>query len=139
MQSLRYPAATALLLLAACGGDSPENGTGGDTPVGPPTTVVTTGLEGHVIRGPVQPVCITDQPCEEPFAATFHVKREGEQVAEFDSGADGYFVVYLEPGNYEIVPGASSPLPDPEQQAQPVRVAETGLTRVEISFDTGIR
>lgn len=139
MNSTRYPAAAVLLLLAACGSESSESGTGGDEPIGPPTTMVTTGLEGHVVRGPVQPVCMTDQPCEEPFAATFHVNREGAEVAEFSSGADGYFVVYLEPGNYEIVPGAASPLLDPEQQAQPVRVAETGLMRIELSFDTGIR
>lgn len=92
-----------------------------------------------MVRGPVQPVCITDQPCEEPFAATFHVTREGDKVSEFSSGADGYFVVYLEPGDYKIVPGAASPLPDPEQQSRSVRVGGTGLTRVEFSFDTGIR
>lgn len=138
MNSIRYPAAAAMLLLAACSNSS-ESGTGGDAPIGPPTSIVMTGLEGHVLRGPVQPVCLNDQPCEEPFAATFQVKREGEQVTEFSSGADGYFVVYLESGDYEIVPGAAAPLLEPEQQAQPVRVPETGLTRIELSFDTGIR
>jgi hypothetical protein len=128
--------AAAALLLAACSSDTPNTG---DEPIGEPTTVTTTGLEGHMVRGPVQPVCITDQPCEEPFAATFHVKRNGAKVTEFDSGADGYFLVFLEPGDYEIVPGAASPLADPEQQVQPVKVGETGLTRLELSFDTGIR
>jgi hypothetical protein len=60
-------------------------------------------------------------------------------VSEFSSGADGYFVVFLEPGEYEIVPAAEAPLPDPESQVRPVRVGATGLTRAEFSFDTGIR
>jgi hypothetical protein len=136
LKSASFLAAAALLLLAACSGDTPKTG---DEPIGEPTTVTTTGLEGHMIRGPVQPVCISDQPCEEPFAATFHVKRGGTSVAEFSSGGDGYFLVFLEPGDYEIVPAAEAPLADPEQQAQPVSVGKTGLTRIELSFDTGIR
>jgi hypothetical protein len=136
LKSINLLAAATLFLLAACSSDTPKTG---DEPIGEPTTVTTTGLEGHMIRGPVQPVCISDQPCEEPFAATFHVKQGGASVAEFSSGGDGYFLVFLEPGDYEIVPAAEAPLADPEQQAQPVSVGETGLTRIELSFDTGIR
>jgi hypothetical protein len=134
-----YPAAFAVLLLAACASDSSENAVGSDEPVGAPTTVVTTGLEGHVVRGPVQPVCINGQPCEEPFAATFHVKQDGDSIQQFTTGADGYFVVYLEPGSYEIVPDEAAPLHQPAQQERAISVGATGLTRVEISFDTGIR
>ena len=134
-----YPAAAAVLLLAACGSRSSEEVTGSDEPVGPPTTVVTTGLEGYVIRGPVQPVCINGQPCEEPFAATFHVKQDGISIQQFTTSADGYFVVYLEPGAYEIVPDEAAPLHQPAQQAHTISVGKIGLTLVEISFDTGIR
>jgi hypothetical protein len=134
-----FPAAAAVLLLSACGSGSSEEAVGGDVPVGPATTVVTTGLEGYVIRGPVQPVCINGQPCEEPFAATFHVKQDGNAVQQFTSGADGYFVVYLEPGAYEIVPDEAAPVHQPAQQARAISVGETGLTLVEVSFDTGIR
>lgn len=134
-----YPAAAAVLLLAACGSVSSEEATGSDEPVGPPTAVVSTGLEGYVIRGPVQPVCINGQPCEEPFAATFHVKQDGDPIQQFTTGADGYFLVYLEPGAYEIVPDEAAPLRQPAQQAHTISVGEIGLTLVEISFDTGIR
>lgn len=138
MKSYRFAATAAVLLLAGCGSDSPK-GIDGEEAIGPATSVVTTGLEGHVIRGPVQPVCVTGEPCEEPFAATFHVKLNGESVQQFTTAADGYFVVYLEPGAYEIVPDKAAPLHLPEQQARAINVGETGLTRVEISFDTGIR
>jgi hypothetical protein len=133
-----FPAVVALLLLAACSSGSYEKGIDGEEPVGPATKVVTTGLEGHVIRGPVQPVCLTDQPCEEPFAATFHVKRDGAAIQDFTTAADGYFVIYLEPGEYEIVPDPAAPLAEPGQQSRAIKVGETGLTRVEILFDTGI-
>src|SRR5262245_62077833 len=136
LKSIHLLTAAALLLLGACSSDSPPTG---NEPIGEPITVTTTGLEGHMIRGPVQPVCISDQPCEEPFAATFRVKRGGADVTEFSSGSDGYFVVFLEPGDYEIVPAAEAPLAYPERQAQPISVGKTGLTRVELSFDTGIR
>lgn len=134
-----FPAAAAVLLLSACASGSSEKTIGSDEPIGPPTTVVTTGLEGYVIRGPVQPVCINGQPCEEPFAATFHVQQDGNAIQQFTTGADGYFVVYLEPGAYEIVPDDAAPLHQPAQQARAISVGETGLTLVEISFDTGIR
>jgi hypothetical protein len=127
------------MLLSACGSDSSDKAVGSDEPVGPPTTVVTTGLEGFVIRGPVQPVCINGQPCEETFAATFHVKQDGNAIQQFTTAADGYFLVYLEPGAYEIVPDEAAPLHQPAQQARAVSVGETGLTLVEVSFDTGIR
>jgi len=135
----KYLAAAAVLLLTGCGSNSSDTSIGSDEPIGPPTTVVTTGLEGHVIRGPVQPVCINGQPCEEPFAATFHVKRNGAPIQQFTTGTDGYFVVYLEPGAYEIVPDEAAPLHEPDQQPRTISVGATGLTRVEISFDTGIR
>jgi hypothetical protein len=124
-----------VLLLAACGGNSSDDA----AQIGASATVTTTGFEGHVIRGPVEPVCLADRPCEEPFAATFSVKRDGAQVAEFSSGADGYFLVFLEPGDYEIVPAAGAPISAPAQQSRAASVGETGLTRLELSFDTGIR
>lgn len=139
MKFCDFLAAAAVLLLAACGSGSSEKGIDGEEPTGPPTKVVTTGLEGHVIRGPVQPVCINGEPCEEPFAATFHVKRNGGAIQQFTTGTDGYFVIYLEPGAYEIVPDEAAPLHQPEQQPRTISVGATGLTRAEISFDTGIR
>lgn len=139
MNTLKHMAAAAVMLLTGCGSATSENGVGSDEPVGPPKTVVTTGLEGYVIRGPVQPVCINGQPCEEPFAATFHVKQDGKSIQQFTTAADGYFVVYLEPGAYEIVPDVTAPLHQPAQQAHTIKVGKIGLTLVEISFDTGIR
>ncbi|HSH00480.1 MAG TPA: hypothetical protein VLB27_10540, partial [candidate division Zixibacteria bacterium] len=34
-------------------------------------------LDGVALRGPTAPVCLESDPCEEPFAATFHVYQAG--------------------------------------------------------------
>ena len=98
-----------------------------------------TGLTGVVVRGPTQPVCQVDDPCEAPFAATFDVFRGGMRVTVFRSDAQGAFTVGLSPGNYRVVPRADAPILDPSGQAKDVVVGSEGLTAVALSFDTGIR
>jgi hypothetical protein len=115
-----------IALLAACGSDSQET--------------LSTGLTGLVVRGPMQPVCQVDQPCEDaPFSATFEVYRGSMRVARFRSDTLGVFTVGLAPGPYRVVPGPDAPIPDPAGQAKDVVVGSMGYTTVEFSFDTGIR
>lgn len=100
----------------------------------------TTGLEGKVLRGPIQPVCQIGQPCDDaPFSADFLVQQNNSIVATFKSAEDGSFQVRLKPGNYTVVPGNDAPLMQPSLQAKPVEVGPVGLTKVELHFDTGIR
>jgi hypothetical protein len=120
-----------LLLSAACGTAT--------APVGLGTDATRTGLEGTVRRGPTQPVCRVDQPCDEPFAANFEVRRDDAVVAHFTSGMDGHFSVRLSPGRYTVVPDAGAPVMNPAAQAREVVVGSDGLTHVELEFDTGIR
>lgn len=108
------------------------SGCGDDTPLD-------TGLTGLVLRGPIAPVCTTDQPCDAPFAATFTVTRAGRSVRRFASAADGTFTVLLEPGSYRIVPAPDAPIISPTTQVQDVVVGDSGLTTDTLFFDTGIR
>lgn len=118
--------AVAAALLAGCAGDSQET--------------LSTGLTGFVLRGPIQPVCQVDEPCEnEPFSATFAVYQGMDRVAQFRSDALGAFTVALAPGLYRIVPGPDAPIIDPAGQAKDVEVGPAGYTTVELTFDTGIR
>jgi hypothetical protein len=98
-----------------------------------------TGLAGTVLRGPVQPVCMVGASCDAPFAATFGVYAGGEQVATFQSDAQGRFEVSLAPGVYLVVPGPNAPVISPSSQAKQVTVGPVGLTTVQLLFDTGIR
>jgi len=103
------------------------------------TTSTSTGLEGTVRRGPIQPVCRQDQPCDAPFSARFEVRSGARHVAWFRSDSAGHFVVRLAPGEYTVAPDSTAPLMGAVRQTKTVVVGSAGLTHVEFDFDTGIR
>jgi hypothetical protein len=106
---------------------------------GGPVAPATTGLVGVVLRGPVTPVCLPDPPCDAPFRAHFTVWRASSSVAGFESDTLGRFLVWLPPGRYTVRPGTDAPILSPELQSKTVTVAGSGLTYVQLDFDTGIR
>lgn len=97
-----------------------------------------TGLEGTAYRGPIRPVCLVDQPCDAPFSASFEVWRGDRVVARFQSDSAGRFLVHLSPGTYTVVPDSSAGILI-RSQAHEVIVGPSGLTQVELHFDTGIQ
>jgi hypothetical protein len=117
------------VLIAAC--SSPPSAVGVDDRL-------TTGLEGVVQRGPVQPVCRVGEPCDAPFRWTFEVWRRQQHVARFQSNSMGRYTVHLAPGDYSVVADSGAPL-WPPQQALAVTVGPVGLTHLDLDFDTGIR
>ena len=104
-------------------------------------SVLTTGLEGRVLKGPMCPVVRNDQPCpDQPFSAWFDVFDDQEQrVTRFQSDEEGFFEVALRPGTYTIVPDESAPILQPHIQRQTVTVQPDQITSVTLTFDTGIR
>lgn len=99
-----------------------------------------TGLIGVVVRGPIQPVCMANEPCDDaPFSAGFTVRQNDRVVARFRSDAEGRFEIRLAPGSYTIVPDSDAPLMQPSAQTKEVVVGAVGLTTVRLDFDTGIR
>lgn len=104
-----------------------------------PAAFIPTGLVGMVVRGPTQPVCVENDPCEEGFAATFWVMRSGLAVTNFESDSIGHFEVRLAPGTYVIVPDEGAPIISPTSQTREVNVEPYSLTLVRLEFDTGIR
>ena len=98
-----------------------------------------TGLTGTVVRGPIAPVCDANVPCSAPFSAGFTVGRNGVVVAQFQSDNNGRFTVSLSPGTYQVTPNADAPLLAPATQVKTVTVMDSGLTTVNLEFDTGIR
>ena len=127
--TLSFPLAALLLaagvLIASC--DS-------DTPVTPGS-----GIEGLVTIGPMCAVLQEDTPCpDEPYQAQVIVlDGDGDEVATFESGADGTFRVNLGPGAYTLEPQSPGALPF----ASPldVEVRAGAYTHIDIQYDSGIR
>jgi hypothetical protein len=97
------------------------------------------GLRGLVTRGPIMPVCIVDQPCDEPAA---NVKllflRKGAVVSSVRTSATGMYRLALAPGRYSVrLPGR--PALGRIVKPQTVRVVRGRYLRVDFSIDTGIR
>ena len=104
-----------------------------------PSAPSSTGLTGTVLRGPTQPVCTVNQPCEAPFSSAFTVLKIGTIVAGFRSDAQGHYEIRLPPGGYTIVPDSDAPILRPTSQAKDVTVGSSGMTTLDMHFDTGIR
>jgi hypothetical protein len=121
-----------LLLLVLSAGVACAGGAAGDG---------TSGIEGRVTIGPQCPVLLEGSPCPDaPYVATVRVVLDGSEVATGRSAQDGSFRISVPPGQY-VVEG--EPL-DGEGIAvataqQHVVVTAGGYTRVDLSFDSGIR
>ena len=101
---------------------------------------LTTGLEGIVFKGPINPVEIEGQINDAPFAALFNVyDKKDKFIKSFSSDDNGEFSVMLEPGDYKISPDDSAPIMNPEYQVKTVQIGTDSMTKEDLYFDTGIR
>jgi hypothetical protein len=99
----------------------------------------TSGLHGLVTRGPIMPVCMVDQPCDEPAANVQLVfLRNGVVVSRVRTSATGTYRLALSPGRYAVkLPG--KPGLGRIVKPQTARVLRGRYSRVDFSIDTGIR
>jgi hypothetical protein len=97
------------------------------------------GLHGLVTRGPITPVCMMDQPCDEPAAnVQLLFLRNGAVVSRVRTSATGKYRLALAPGRYAVkLPG--KPGIGRNLKPQAVRVLRGRNVRVDFSIDTGIR
>lgn len=101
---------------------------------------ITTGLEGTVFKGPINPVEIEGQVNDAPFAAEFHVYDEQDKfIKSFLSDENGNFKVLLEPGDFKLIPDQSAPIIMPEHQSREISISTDGIKKQDLYFDTGIR
>jgi hypothetical protein len=101
--------------------------------------LATSGLFGHVTRGPTTPVCMVGKPCSAPVVgARLEFLRRGVLAGSVRTGAAGGYRISLAPGLYAVrivrtVPG------QPRFTPQTVRITTGVPRRVDFSIDTGIR
>ena len=101
--------------------------------------LATSGLFGHVSRGPITPVCVEGKPCSAPVVgAQLEFSRNGVLAAKTLTGAAGEYRVSLRPGAYlvRLLRGGKPML---RFSPQHVRVPTGVAIRVDFAIDTGIR
>jgi hypothetical protein len=119
-----HPFLLFVLLLAAC------------LPTPQPSD---SGIEGVVTIGPICPVVQENVPCpDQPYPAALTVlTASGKKVTQFQTDQQGRFRVDLAPGDYVLHPESPNGLPFAEDI--PFRVDAHKFTRLEVSYDSGIR
>jgi hypothetical protein len=96
-------------------------------------------LTGLVTRGPITPVCVVEQPCDEPAAnVTLLFTRNGSVLGRTVTDANGHYRVRLPVGAF-LVGRPSARAPDRRLDPNRVRVYAARSTRIDFSIDTGIR
>jgi len=100
---------------------------------------VSSGLRGVVMRGPVTPVCVVGQPCDEPAANLKLIFVRDRIVAgRVRTDGQGRYRVTLRPGRYSVrIPGKV--LIGRGITPATVRVVRGRFVRVDFFVDTGIR
>jgi len=122
---MRTAAALALLGALAFGSASASGGT-------------VTGLRGKVMRGPTQPVCRVNEPCEEPAPGVRLVfYRSGKVVARARTNQKGWYRITLRPGRYAV--STMNPRVAKSFTPKSATVPKTGMKRQDFDIDTGIR
>jgi hypothetical protein len=97
-----------------------------------------TGLKGKVMRGPTQPVCQINEPCEEPARGVRLVfSRAGKVVARATTDKKGWYRVTLRPGRYAVT--TQNPRVGRNLTPKSATAARDRVKRVDFDIDTGIR
>jgi hypothetical protein len=122
---MRSALAASIVLLAVAGAQAaPSRGT----------------VTGVVSRGPIAPVCVAEQACDEPAAnVTLVFVRRGTTAGRAVANSAGRYRVRLAPGSYVVRRATVRAAFDRKLQPGRVRVNAGRVTRVNFSIDTGIR
>jgi hypothetical protein len=99
--------------------------------------VTGSGLYGIVMRGPVTPVCVAEQPCSKPAAGVKLTFTRGGVAKAVVTNQLGRYRLALAPGTYAVRTGAGSGI---GRGLEPVSVVvPAAWKRQPFSIDTGIR
>jgi hypothetical protein len=106
---------------------------------GAQTTALSSGLRGVVVRGPIAPVCVAEQPCTEPARnITLLFSRNSRVVGRAVTDTAGRYRVRLPAGVYAVRRPGSMGIGRGIEPNR-ARVYAGRFVRVDFSIDTGIR
>jgi hypothetical protein len=106
---------------------------------GAQTAALSSGLRGVVVRGPIAPVCVAEEPCTEPARnVTLLFSRNSRIVGRAVTDTAGRYRVRLPAGVYAVRRPGSMGI---GRGIEPnhARVSAGRFSRVDFSIDTGIR
>ena len=101
--------------------------------------VVSSGLHGVVMRGPIAPMCVAEEPCTAPAEnITLLFSRNGRVVGRAATDSAGRYRLRLPPGVYAV---RRPPPLGIGRGIEPnhARVYARRFVRVDFLIDTGIR
>ena len=102
-------------------------------------TVRQGSLAGVVTRGPITPVCVVEQPCDEPAkGVTLLFSRNDRVVGRVVTDGQGRYRLRLPVGLYSVRRPSATSI-DRKLEPNHVRVYGGRLSRIDFSIDTGIR
>ena len=115
----------SLLILSACSSIAPAP--------------ADSGIEGHVLIGPLCPVVQVGQECpDQTYQAKLTVTTSsGKRVIRIQTDENGYFKIPLAAGEYILHP--ESPNVMPYASEQPFSVEAGMFTEITVNYDSGIR
>ncbi len=102
-------------------------------------SLVASGLRGVVMRGPISPMCVAEEPCTEPAAnVTLLFSRNGRIVGRTVTDIAGRYRLRLPAGLYAVRRPGSVTI-GRGMEPDHARVYARRFVRVNFSIDTGIR
>jgi hypothetical protein len=106
---------------------------------GAQTTALSSGLRGVVVRGPIAPVCVAEEPCTEPARnVTLLFSRNSRVVGRAVTDTAGRYRVRLPAGVYAVRRPGSMGIGRGIEPNR-ARVYAGRFARVDFAIDTGIR
>jgi hypothetical protein len=106
---------------------------------GAQTTALSSGLRGVLVRGPIAPVCVAEEPCTEPARnVTLLFSRNSRVVGRAVTDTAGRYRVRLPAGVYAVRRPGSMGIGRGIEPNR-ARVYAGRFSRVDFSIDTGIR
>ena len=97
----------------------------------------TGGFRGLVFKGPIRPVCTSDEACDAPASVTLLFSRAGRTTAA-RSASDGRYRVLLPAGIYTVTTKEKIGI---QRNIRPrnVKVRSGHVDQLDFFIDTGIR
>jgi hypothetical protein len=97
-------------------------------------------LTGVVMRGPITPVCVAEQPCDAPAKGVMLLFSRNDRIlGRVVTDGEGRYRLRLAPGMYTVRRAAAGSGLDRKLDPNHVRVYGGRASRVDFFIDTGIR